>query len=66
MSKIQSYEDSYQGESKNNKPNWKGVRTLPNGNVQDGEFNENGFWNGTYKDQEGNLISNVIEGHHYY
>ncbi len=42
------------------------LNLLPNGNVQEGEFREGGLWNGTYKDKDGNLISNVIEGNHYY
>ena len=66
MTKILLNKSTYEGEFKDNEPHGKGVNTLPNGNVQEGEFREGGLWNGTYKDKDGNLISNVIEGNHYY
>ena len=66
MTKIFSNKSTYEGEFKDSEPHGKGVNTLPNGNVQEGEFIEGGFWNGTYKDKDENLISNVIEGNHYY
>ena len=61
MTKIFSNKSTYEGEFKDNEPHGKGVNTLPNGNVQEGEFRKGGLWNGTYKDKDGNLISNVIE-----
>ena len=49
MTKIFSNKSTYEGEFKDNEPYGKGVNTLPNGNVQEGEFREGGLWNGTYK-----------------
>ena len=66
MTKILSNKSTYEGEFKDNEPHGNGVNTLPNWNVQEGEFREGDLWNGTYKDKDGNLISNVIEGNHYY
>ena len=37
-------------------------RILPNGNIQEGEFKNNKFWNGIQKDKDGNVISNILEG----
>ena len=65
MTKILSNKSTYEGEFKDSEPHGKGVNTLPNGNVQEGEFREGGLWNRTYKDKDGNLIS-IIEGNHYY
>ena len=46
MTRILSNESTYEGEFKGNEPLGKGVNTLPNGNVQEGEFSEGGLWNG--------------------
>ena len=66
MTMILSNKSTYEGEFKDNEPHGKGLNTFSNGKVQEGEFREEGLWNGTYKDKDGNLISNVIEGNHYY
>ena len=66
MTRNLSNKSTYEGEFKDSEPHGKGVNTLPNGNVQEGEFREGGLWNETYKDKDGNLISNVIERNHYY
>ena len=47
MTKILLNKSTYEGEFKDNEPHGKGVNTLPNGNVQEGEFREGGLWNGT-------------------
>ena len=52
----------YEGEYENNRRNGKGKRTFLNGYVQEGEFKNNEFWNGTLKDKDGNIISNYVNG----
>ena len=56
MTRILSNKNTYEGEFKDNEPHGKGVNTLPNCKVQECEFREGGFWNGIYKDKNGNLI----------
>ena len=43
-------------------PDGLGKRILPNGDIQEGEFKNNKFWNGILKDKDGNIISNILEG----
>ena len=64
MTKILSNKSTYEGEFKDNEPHGKGVNTLLNGNVQEGEFREGGLWNGTYKDTQSPLWSGRDEIYH--
>ena len=59
MTKILSNKSTYEGEFKDNEPHGKGVNTLPNGNVQEGEFREGKPWSVVGYDEYGKICQTV-------